>query len=202
MPQRGAPVLGAGERGHVGGGGIVHRADAALRDRDPDEHRGDRLRHRPRGEAVPVVPRVLIAFDEDRVTAGDEEPGGGVAREVVVKGECLALVLVADCRFRGRARQRRRRRGTAHQPTLKDLVEMAVGADEEGWTRAGRAVADRIATRSRRSPRRQGRLGRTEVPPPLNCSTADNAGETVPRAPVVSRRCTTGEDGGEHTRSR
>ena len=34
-----------------------------------------------------VVPRVLIAFDEDRVAAGDEEPGSGVAREVVIEGE-------------------------------------------------------------------------------------------------------------------
>ena len=49
---------------------------------------------------------VLVAFDEDRVAAGDEEPGGRVAREVVVEGECLALILVADCRLRGRARQR------------------------------------------------------------------------------------------------
>ena len=55
---------------------------------------------------MPVVPRVLIAFDEDRVATGDEEPGGRVAREVVVKGECLALILVANCRFLGRARQR------------------------------------------------------------------------------------------------
>ena len=49
---------------------------------------------------------VLVAFDEDRVTTGDEEPGSRVAREVVVKGECLALILVANCRFRGRACQR------------------------------------------------------------------------------------------------
>ena len=132
MPQRGAPILGAGERGHVGGSGIVHGLDAALGDRDPDEHPGDRLGHRPRGEAVPVAPRVLIAFDEDRVATGDQKPGGGVAREVVVQGEFLALVFIANCWFRGRARQRRWRLGAAHQPTLIDLVEMAMAANEEG----------------------------------------------------------------------
>ena len=95
---------------------------------------------------MPVVPRVLVALDEDRVAAGDEEPGGGVAREVVVERECSSLILVANCRFRGSARQRRRRRGAAHQPTLIDLVEMAVTTDEEGGAGAGRAVADRIAT--------------------------------------------------------
>jgi hypothetical protein len=95
---------------------------------------------------VPVVPRILVAFDEDRVAAGDKEPGGRVAREVIVKGECLALVLVANGRFCGRARQRRRCRSAAHQATLIDLVEMAVAADEESWARAGRAVADGIAS--------------------------------------------------------
>jgi hypothetical protein len=94
---------------------------------------------------VLVVPRVLIAFDEDRVATGDEEAGGRVAREVIVKGECLALILVANCRFRGRARQRRRRRGAAHQATLIDLVEMALASDEEGYTLTRPAGTDRVA---------------------------------------------------------
>src|SRR6266542_1816195 len=145
MAERGTAVLGVGQRRHVGGGGIVHRADVALRDRDPDEHRGDRLGHRPRSEAVSVVSRVLIALDEDRVTTSDEERGGGVAREVVVKGERLVLILVPNCRFRGRARQRRRRRRAAHQPTLIDLVEMALATDEEGYTLTRPADSDRVA---------------------------------------------------------
>ena len=93
---------------------------------------------------MPVVPRVLITFDEDRVATGDEEAGGRVARQVLIKGECLALILVANCRFRGRARQRRRCRSAAHQATLIDLVEMAIAAHPKA--RACRAVADRIAT--------------------------------------------------------
>lgn len=32
------------------------------------------------------MPRILVAFDEDRVTTSDEEPGGRVAREIIVKG--------------------------------------------------------------------------------------------------------------------
>ena len=90
MAERSTPVLGVGERGHVGGGGIVHRADVALRDRDADQHGGDGLGHRPRGEAMPIVPAVLVALDEDRFAARDEEPGRRVAREVVVERECLA----------------------------------------------------------------------------------------------------------------
>ena len=55
---------------------------------------------------MPIVPAILVALDEDRFAPHDEEARGRVAREVVVKGECLALILVADCRFRGRACQR------------------------------------------------------------------------------------------------
>ena len=84
---------------------------------------------------MPVVPRILIAFDEDRVSAGNEEPGSGVAREVVLKGEGVALVFVADCRVpRGCTRQRRWCRGAVHQSALEDLVEMAGGAHKEGRT--------------------------------------------------------------------
>src|SRR6187551_3763285 len=94
---------------------------------------------------MPVVPRVLVAFDEDRVTTGEEETGGGVAREVIVKSKFLALVLVANRRFRGRPRQQRRCRSATHQPTLIDLVEMALATDKEGYTLTRSALADRIA---------------------------------------------------------
>ena len=59
MPERGASVLGVGERGDVRRGKIVYRAESAFGDRDADEHRSHRLGHRERGEAVPIVPRVL-----------------------------------------------------------------------------------------------------------------------------------------------
>ena len=94
---------------------------------------------------MPVVPRVLVAFDKDGIAPGDEEPSGRVAREVIVKSECLALIFVANRRFRGRPRQRRRRRSAAHQPTLIDLVEMALATDKEDYTLTRSALADRIA---------------------------------------------------------
>ena len=93
---------------------------------------------------MPVVRRILVTFDQDSVAARDEESCGRVAGEVVIKAECLALILLANCGFLRRPLQRRRSRGTAKQPTLIDLVEMAVAADEKRWARAGCAIADRI----------------------------------------------------------
>jgi hypothetical protein len=55
MPERRASVLADTERRHVLGRGIIHRADVAFRDRDADQHGGDGLGHRPRGEAMPIV---------------------------------------------------------------------------------------------------------------------------------------------------
>ena len=51
---------------------------------------------------MPIVPRVLVALEEDRVAPRDEEPGRGAAREVVVEGERLAIMLVADDGLGGR----------------------------------------------------------------------------------------------------
>jgi hypothetical protein len=36
---------------------------------------------------MPIVPGVLVALDEERVPARDDEPGRGVAREVVLERE-------------------------------------------------------------------------------------------------------------------
>src|SRR5215472_13118650 len=86
---------------HVGRGGIVHGADAPLVDRDADQHRGDRLGHRPGGEPIVIGAPVLIALDENRVVSRDQEPGRRVTRHEVVDGERAPLVLVAQRRLGG-----------------------------------------------------------------------------------------------------
>src|SRR5438046_8785546 len=48
-------------------------SDLAFRYRDADQHGGDGLGHRPRGEAMPIVAAVLVALDEDCFAARDEE---------------------------------------------------------------------------------------------------------------------------------
>ena len=99
MPQRRASVLGSGEPRHVRRGLIIHGADASLVEGDSNQHRRDRLGHRPRGESVPVGARVLVALHEDRVVACHEQAGCRVARQVVVEAERLPLVLVAQSRL-------------------------------------------------------------------------------------------------------
>ena len=79
-----------------------------------------------------IVAPVLVALDEDRVAARDEEPGGRVAREVPVQIRGRALVVVLEDRLRGRAPQPRRSVGAPHEAALEHLVELAVGPDEEG----------------------------------------------------------------------
>ena len=148
MPQRGASVLGSGERRHVRGGEIVHRADAPFIDRDSDQHRRDRLGHRPGREPIPVGPRVLIALDEDRIAAGDQEPGRGIARQVVVEGEVAPLVFVAQFRLGCRPREGRRRTGPTNQPAREDFVLMTLGTDQEWHAEERRAIAARIAVAS------------------------------------------------------
>ena len=94
---------------------------------------------------MPIVPRVLVALDEDRIVPRNEERGGGVAREVVVDGEGRPLVRVANRRLGRRAPDPRRRRPAANQASLEDLIEMTLCADEDGDLEERRAVADRIA---------------------------------------------------------
>ena len=47
-----------------------------------------------------IVPRVLIALDQDRIVPRDEEPGHGMARQVIVDGEALALKTASNSRRR------------------------------------------------------------------------------------------------------
>jgi hypothetical protein len=108
---------------------------------------------------VSVMPRVLVAFDKDGITLGNQEPSGRIAPEVVVKSEYLALVLVAECRFRGGPRQRRRRRGAAYQPALINLIEMALAADKEEYTLTRATLADRVGLVRSVLPRIRSALG-------------------------------------------
>src|SRR5215475_7793660 len=105
MPDRRAAVLGARQPRHVCRRGIVDGAYAALGDRDADQHRRHRLGHRERREAMTVVARVLVALDQDRVIARDEEPGGRIALEVLMEPAALALVIVANLRLTRRSPQ-------------------------------------------------------------------------------------------------
>ena len=62
---------------------------------------------------------VLIAFDENRVAARDEQAGGRVAREVVVERQLGALVGPRDARL-GDADEARGRRRFPDEPALED----------------------------------------------------------------------------------
>src|SRR6266850_7933168 len=92
-----------------------------------------------------IVPAVLVALDQNRVATRDEEPGGRVTREVPVQVGGRALVVVLDDRLRSGAGQGRRRVGAPYEAALEHLIELAVGADEEGNAEEGRAVAGRKA---------------------------------------------------------
>ena len=92
-----------------------------------------------------IVPAVLVALDEDRFAARDEEAGRRVVRQVVVERTGLTLELVAERRLGVHARETRRRGGAPNHPTFENLVEMTLRADEERNLKEGRAVADRIA---------------------------------------------------------
>src|SRR6185295_11727858 len=75
----------------------------------------------------------------------NEEPGRGVAREVVVEGERLAIVLEADDGLGGCAAEWRRRGRPAHDPPLEYLIELTLRAHEEGQAEVRQLVTDRIA---------------------------------------------------------
>ena len=144
VAQRRAPVLGAGKLGHVGGRGIIDRADVALGDRDADEHRRHGLGHRPRREAMPVRAAILVALDEDGVTARDQQAGRRGPLQVVVQRQVGVLEPPGDARLDDPHEARGRRR-FPNEPGVEDLVEVAVGADDRPDVIERRAVAFRVA---------------------------------------------------------
>ena len=124
---------------------------------------------------MPVVPGVLIALDQDRVTARDEKSGDGIVRQVVVEREGLDPVLVAQGRLGGGSVEARRRGGPTDNPALEELVEVTEGADKErgarddpDWIALARAV--RLGVRAARGEPRPGagrrRRRRTRRSPP------------------------------------
>jgi hypothetical protein len=144
VTERRLPVLGAGELGYVGGREVIDRANVALGDRDPDEHRGHGLGHRPRREAIPVRAAVLVALDQDAVTPRDQQAGRRVAPEVVVQRQVDGLESPGDARL-GNPREARGRRRLVNEPAPEDLVEMALGADDLLDVIERPAVALRVA---------------------------------------------------------
>jgi hypothetical protein len=79
---------------------------------------------------MPIRPRILVALDEDGVTTRDEEPGGRVARKVVVERARLALVLVTQGRLGG-ARSSRDGEVARRIVRPSPAVVVAETADEE-----------------------------------------------------------------------
>ena len=94
---------------------------------------------------MPIIAAVLVALDEDRFAARDEEAGRRIAREIVVERTGLAPELVSERRLGVYARETRRRGGAPNHPAFENLVEVTLRADEERNLKEGRAVADRIA---------------------------------------------------------
>jgi hypothetical protein len=93
VADRRAAILAAGECRHVALGRILDRGDGAVGEREPDQHRRDRLRHRERGQTVAVVAPVLVALDQDRIAARDQQPGRRIAREILIEREATAAGL-------------------------------------------------------------------------------------------------------------
>ena len=71
-----------------------------------------------------VASAVLIALDEQRVAARDDEPGRRIAREVAVDVRRGALVVVLNRRLGCRTSQRRWSVATPDKPALEDAIEM------------------------------------------------------------------------------
>jgi len=94
---------------------------------------------------MPIVPGELVALDKERVAARDDEPGRGVAREVVVEREGFACVFVANGRFGSDAGELGGYGAAPDQSAFEDLIEMTEGADEKGNSIPVRAIADGIA---------------------------------------------------------
>ena len=116
---------------------------------------------------------VLVALDQDRVAARDQQPGRRAARQVVVERQFEALERPCDGRL-GDTDEPRRRRRPVDEPRFEDLVEMAIRS----------ATARRSTTRRRRTSRRRVR------PPRSAARTPRCAGPKGLREETRSRRCT------------
>src|SRR5262249_46874745 len=95
-------------------------------------------------EAMPVGATVLVALDENRVTACDQKTRRGIAREVVIQGQLRAPKRPGHGRLSD-AYETRGRRRLVNEPAAEDLVEMAVGADAPSSTPVVRGCALRVA---------------------------------------------------------
>ena len=91
-----------------------------------------------------IDPGVLVPLDEERVVARDDEPGRGVAREIVVEREGFACVVVANGRFGSDASELEGHGAAPDHSAFQDLIKMTEGTDEKGNSIPVRAIADRI----------------------------------------------------------
>ena len=72
-------VFRALEARHIRLCSIIDRFDRAIADRDPNQHRGDRLCHRLRDEPIAIGPSILVMLTEDLVVLGDQQACNRVA---------------------------------------------------------------------------------------------------------------------------
>src|SRR5262249_10979079 len=93
---------------------------------------------------MPVGATVLVALDENRVTACDQKTRRGIAREVVIQGQIRAPKRPGHRRISDESEARGRRR-LVNEPAAEDLVEMAVGADAPSSAPVVRGGALRVA---------------------------------------------------------
>jgi hypothetical protein len=93
---------------------------------------------------MPVRAAVLVALDEDSVTARNQQASRRVAREVVIQCQIRAPERRVDMRLRD-PREARGRRRFVNEPGLEDLVQMAEGADAPPSAPVGCGVARRVA---------------------------------------------------------
>jgi hypothetical protein len=93
---------------------------------------------------MPVRATVLVALDEDRVIARDQQPRRWVAREVVIQRQVHAPERPGETRLSDSHEARGHRR-LVNEPAAEDLIQMAEGADLRPNAPERRPVALRVA---------------------------------------------------------
>ena len=88
---------------------------------------------------------ILVTLDENRVALQDQQPGGAIAREVVVHPAALALVAILDGRLGRGALQDLRLPSPRDRPRGEELIEPAHQRDETPVLGADRPRAEGIA---------------------------------------------------------